>query len=73
MITFKDKGFGFLFLKVNKRTTFEQYYRVGIHFLIVHMSLTSCMVAIMSIYCKKEKRFLSSKFKRKFSMNVSQL
>jgi hypothetical protein len=42
-------------LNVNKRTTFEQCYRMGIHFLIVHMWLTSCVVAVMSIYCKRRR------------------
>jgi hypothetical protein len=40
-------------LKVNKRTTFEQCYWMGIHFIIVHMWLTSCVVAVMSIFCKR--------------------
>jgi hypothetical protein len=53
MITFKDKGFWFLGLKVNMRTTFEQCYRMGIHFLIVQMWLTSYVVVVMSIYCKR--------------------
>jgi hypothetical protein len=29
------------------------------------------MVAMMSIYCKKKKKLMSSEFKRKFSRNVS--
>jgi hypothetical protein len=42
-------------LKVNKRRTFEQCYKMGIHFLIVHMWLTSCVIAVMSIYCKRRR------------------